>query len=291
MTLNAYKNAGDLETEVIMTRQSHAGSFVIVEGDDDCKFWTARTALGYCELVIGNGKQNVEGALERLDRRSFEGALGIVDDDFDSLQGRQGPSPNLIMTNAHDLECMLLRSAALERVLAEFGNRDKIQKFEQSHGYTVRDALLERGLKFGRLRWLAQRKGWNIPFSDRKLRRFVDPETWNVCVDRLHAETVTLVLSESIDDLNAELGALPSADPWSVCQGHDLVSILRIGLSEVLGDLKSSKGVNDIASMLRSAFDAEELHGGYFGAAIRGWEQANQPYRVLPALTVSSISQ
>jgi len=283
MTLNAYKDAGVIETEVIMTRRLHTGSFVIVEGDDDYKFLTARTALGHCELVIGNGKKNVEGALERLDRRSFEGALGIVDDDFDSLQGRQGPSPNLIMTDTHDLECMLLRSAALEQVLAEFGSRDKIQQFEQSHGYTVRDALLERGLKFGRLRWLAQRKGWNIPFSDLKPQQFVEYATWNVCVDRLHAKTVKLVLSKSIDDLNVELGSLPSVDPWSVCQGHDLVSILRIGLSEVLGNLRASKGVDDIASMLRSAFDTEDLYGGYFGTSIRGWEQANQPYRVLRA--------
>jgi hypothetical protein len=33
--------------------------------------------------------------------------------------------------------------------------------------------------------------------------------------------------------------------------------------------------------MLRSAFDDQELHGGHFGAAIRGWEQANTPYLVL----------
>ena len=281
MTLNAYKDSGVIETEIIMMRQLHTGSFLIIEGEDDHKFWTSRIASGHCELIIGNGKPNVEGALERLDRRSFQGALGIVDDDFDSLQGRQRSSLNLIMTDAHDLECMLLRSTALERVLAEFGNRKKIQDFERIYDCTVRDALLERGLEFGRLRWLVLRKGWNIPFSHLKPQRFMNQASWNVCINRLHAETIALILSEDITDLNTELESLPSADPWSLCQGHDLVSILRIGLLKVLGNLKVSKGVNDIASMLRSAFDDQELQSSHLGTAIHCWEKANQPYRVI----------
>jgi hypothetical protein len=51
-----------------------------------------------CELVIGDGKPNVEGAVVQLDNRGFDGALGIVDDDFDRLQGQPSPSPNLLTT-------------------------------------------------------------------------------------------------------------------------------------------------------------------------------------------------
>jgi hypothetical protein len=281
MTLNAYKDGGVIEAEVIMMRMSHAGSFLILEGDDDSKFWTSRIAVGLCELVDGNGKPNVERALERLDRRRFQGALGIVDDDFDSLQGRPRPSRNLIATDAHDLECLLLRSPALERVLAEQGSRKKIQRFEQTHNYTVRDALLERGVALGQLRWLALRKGKDVPFSRLRPQKFLDRDTWDLSVDRLHEEAIALGLSGSPEDLRAELHSLPRFDPWSVCQGHDLVSILRIGLSKVLGSLKASKGVDDISAMLRSAFDDQHLHGGYLGAAIRAWEQSNEPYRVL----------
>jgi hypothetical protein len=99
--------------------------------------------------------------------------------------------------------------------------------------------------------------------------------------DDFHDAAVRTGAVPSIDDLHAELEALPAADPWSICQGHDLVSILRIGLTRVLGSLKASKGVDDIAAMLRSAFDDQQLHGGHLGAAIRGWEQANKPYLVL----------
>lgn len=253
MTLIGYKDAGVVASEVIMTRQIHSGSFLIVEGEDDHKFWSPRVASGACELVIGNGKPNVEGALICLDRGGFQGALGIVDDDFDSLEGRSRPSPNLISTDGHDLESMLLRSPALDRLLAEYGKVKEIRKFETIHDGTIREALVERGLEFGRLRWLALRGGWSYPFRDRGPDRFLDETTWEVRRDDLHAEIVRTGVFASIEELRAALAALPAADPWSICQGHDLISILRIGLKKVLGDLKSTKGVNDIAAMLRSA--------------------------------------
>jgi len=154
-----------IENEVIMHRQTHRGSFLLLEGEDDHRFWDRRVSQG-CELVIGDGKQNVEGAVRRLDTRRFSGALGIVDADFDRLQDRALPSPNLLATDAHDLECVLLRSPALDGVLAEYGDRAKIRRFEATQGGTVRDALLARGLIFGRLRWLALRRGWNLPFDE-----------------------------------------------------------------------------------------------------------------------------
>ncbi len=281
MTLIGYKDAGVVATEVIMTRQLHAGSFLIVEGEDDHRFWTSRVAQSHCELVIGNGKTNVEGALVRLDRASFRGALGVVDDDFDRLEGRVRPSVNLIGTDTHDLECMLIRSPALERVLAELGSPAKVRELEQREGRSIRDALLERGLAHGRLRWLAQRQGWEIPFAKLGPERFLDRDAWTIAGEHLYDAAVMTGAVPSIDHLRQGLESLPTADPWSVCQGHDLVSILRVGLTKVLGSLKSSKGVADIAAMLRSAFDECELRDGHLGAAIRAWEAGNMPYRVL----------
>jgi len=88
------KNAGHIENEVVMTRRIHRGGFLIPEGEDDHKFWHPRVASLACELVIGDGKQNVEGAIRRLDARNFSGAPGLVDDDLDSLNGRALPLLN-----------------------------------------------------------------------------------------------------------------------------------------------------------------------------------------------------
>ena len=61
--------------------------------------------------------------------------------------------PNVVATDAHDLESLIFRSSSLRSVLAEFGNAEKINRFEDNEGQDVRTALLERALVFGRLRW------------------------------------------------------------------------------------------------------------------------------------------
>jgi hypothetical protein len=38
------KSPGEIESEIIMTRQLHRGSFLIVEGEDDHRFWYQRVA-------------------------------------------------------------------------------------------------------------------------------------------------------------------------------------------------------------------------------------------------------
>jgi hypothetical protein len=103
MDLREYKNPGDIEAEVLMMRQVHDGSFLLVEGVSDVRFWLPRIAAGLCEIVDGNGKPNVVGATLRLDERRVRGVLGIVDDDWETLARRPLPSVNLVATDCHDL--------------------------------------------------------------------------------------------------------------------------------------------------------------------------------------------
>jgi len=206
------RDAGIIENEIIMHRQVHPGSFLILEGPDDQKFWRPWVAPRRCELVVGDGKPNVEGAITRLDTRNFSGALGLVDADFDRLQDQTLPSPNLLATDAHDLKCVLLRSAALERVLAEYGNPAKIRCFEATRGSRVWDALLARGLIFGRLRWFALRQDWSLPFTKLTPEGFTNRDTWEVDRDGLYAVAVAAGVLQSTDTVQAAIAALPDAD-------------------------------------------------------------------------------
>ena len=122
-TLLGEKTPGIIANEIIMSRVLFEGSFLLVEGPDDFKFWQTRICEGLCEIIIAEGKPNLLGAIVNLNARSFVGALGIIDDDGDSLENEQTLLENLIPTDSHDLECLLLQSPAFERgVLTEFGN-------------------------------------------------------------------------------------------------------------------------------------------------------------------------
>jgi hypothetical protein len=277
--LNA-KNPGIIEAEIIMKRQIHKGCFLLVEGPDDSRFWRGRIGEKHCNIVIAEGKSNLVGAIEKLDAKSFSGALGIVDDDCDSLENWRNPSKNLLVTDAHDLECLILRSPTLERgILAELGDPKKIEDFQTETNLTVRERLLENGLPFGRLRWLSKRarQGYKAPKPD----GFMNAAQWSVEECKLMAHAAAQLAQNSPEDLRDDLAKLPEADPWRVCQGHDLLDILRLGLSKVLG-LKSSCATDHLAGVLRAGFQDADFSQTRLYSNICDWQQANAPYRIFP---------
>ena len=276
--LKGHKTPGTLVAEIKMSRMSHEGAFLLVEGKDDIRFWTPTSRRhANCELVDGEGKRNVIEGIQKLDATSFVGVLGIVDNDYDPLIGISIESENLLLTDAHDLECLLCRSSALDKVLAEYGNRPKIERFENKTGDDVRTGLLERALVFGRLRWAAVRSDPVIDLGGFRVPRFVDEKTWIVASEELLCET----LPGSSDDALELKRCIDELDPWYVVHGHDMVEILRIGLRHTLGDIPASVGVKEIGRMLRAAMTPDDLQATKLWRAMRIWEAANRPYMVL----------
>ena len=276
-----HKTPGALVAEVKMSRMSHDGSFLIVEGKDDVRFWTPTSRRhASCELVDGEGKPNVIGGIQRLDVENFAGVLGVVDSDYDLLDGIAVESENLLATDAHDLECLLCRSSALDAVLAEHGSRPKIERFENETGADVHTGLLERALVFGRLRWAAVRCDPVIDLRGLGVPRFVDKDTWTVPSVELICGAL-LDSPEEILSLTHRLDELPEADPWHIVHGQDVVQILRIGLQRTLGEMPPSVGVKEVRRMLRVAMSRDDLQETKLWRAMRAWESANRPYMVL----------
>ncbi len=277
------KDAGALEAEVRMTRSVHSGAILIVEGPDDARFWGGLVDTGACELVIAEGKVNATGAITRLDNSGFAGALALVDDDRDSLLGRGPLSDNLIRTDAHDLECVLLRSPALGRVLAELGDDAKLTRFVQTSGKPVRAALLDKGCLFGRVWWAAELIGHPIEHGIRQVQRYVRQQDWEIDEQQFWAAVVSGAQEPAAAGLRDAAAALPDADPWFVARGHDLVAILRIGLKRALGNIRNSVGPARISQLLRVAFQLEDLDACELGKRIREWEWRTQGFAILAA--------
>lgn len=265
--------------EIKFLRTQHAGSVLVLEGRDDLRFWRSRCHHS-CQLIDGNGKPNVLLGLRRLDEIGFEGVLGVVDSNHDYLADIPLGSNNLVATDAHDLECMLFRSSALDSVLAEHGDHEKVGRFGRAHG-EVRTALLDRGLVFGRVRWAVRelQPSWRLP----ALRRFVDEKSWVVDEDGLIETTASMNEAMSAAVLRRRVADLPRADPWHVVRGHDLLEILRVGLRNVLGNLPATVGVKEIARALRLAMKPADLQSTQLWQDMQRWERLNEPFLVLAA--------
>ena len=264
--------------EVKMMRTQSNCAVLVVEGSDDLAFWRAHKA-DECEPVMAEGKPNAIGCMVSLEAEAIHGVLAVVDADYDVLMGAEMEAPNVLMTDAHDLECMLCRAPAFDRVVGEFGTAEK------TAGLDVRSALLERGLAFGRVRWALARleqdaaERIKMPSVAPLLHQVVDRETWTVDDNRLRA-AIQGELGEDAD-LSDAIAKLPDADPWLVVHGHDMVTLLRMGLLRALGDMQSTQSDADIARALRLAMSGEDLRATALGKEIQAWEKASPPYVVL----------
>lgn len=160
--------------QIRLLRSNFSGTFLLVEGRSDKIFYERFVDKTLCELIVTSGKpsskQRAIEILNILEKSSFQGILAIVDADFDSLQTLLHSSPNLLRTDTHDLETMLIKSPALEKVLNEFGSEEKITKFNKD----IRNTLLKTGISVGYLLWISQCDGLNLTFDSIKFSRFVD---------------------------------------------------------------------------------------------------------------------
>lgn len=281
MTPMDYKSPDIIVSEITMSRRLNASSILLLEGETDISFWRSRVDADRSELVEAKGKNNLLGAITLLDSERVAGVLGVIDDDRDSLGGRRPTSPNVAVTDTADLECLLLRSSAWHRLLAEFGDARKLKAF-RANTSDPRDALLARGIVFGRLRWWAQRESRPVPSDAFGPHRFIDVATWTVREDALY-ESVAAAAALPPADLRAGVAALPAIDPWQVCRGHDLMILLMLGLEHVLGPARGFRKISLKALMqvLRSGFDDASLHATQMWRDMCAWEDRNPAYRML----------
>ncbi|MFM7438848.1 MAG: DUF4435 domain-containing protein, partial [Snowella sp.] len=106
-------------TAIRFRRSTFSGTFLLVEGSTDKVFYERFVNKNECEVITNSipGKQRVIQVLNILENSEFKGILAIVDADFDHLEFSLYNTPNLLRTDTHDLETMLLQSSAFDKVL------------------------------------------------------------------------------------------------------------------------------------------------------------------------------
>lgn len=239
-------NPDTISNTIRMLRSQFSGVFVLVEGTLDSKVYRNILSKDVVYLIFSNGKNNIIEVLSRDEISKLSRVIGIVDRDF---WGITSPSvdlpPNVFITDLHDLECMLIESPALEKVIDILGSPSKIDRL----GCSVRDLLLEQATIIGALRYCSD-------LHDLRLRFKPKSETskhlkWLSFTDRKHlsidlCSLITTVknytglhqLNENItEELVTEILAC-DYDVWHLCNGHDLICLLSIALKSKIGSCK-----------------------------------------------------
>jgi hypothetical protein len=282
--MKKYLNPDSIANEIRMTRGQYKGAFLLVEGSTDALLFE-RLTNGRCKVIFSNGRDNAIKVVEILDSDNINGVLAIVDSDFWFLDGVDPPSPNILVTDGHDLETMLIFSEALERVLAEFGSLKSLQNL----GIHVRHLLIKFALPLGLLRLMSvpNRKNLGLNFKEIRYYNFLDFDKRSVDVKQMVSE---VMLNSRNSKLNAELliSELNTkldedvSEVEHICNGDDLVEILALGLSKVFGNVRSkSLNPHSLRSILRLAYDDRCFSPTNLHAGIKKWELLNPGFPVL----------
>jgi hypothetical protein len=273
----------DIKAEIALL--NHKGSIIIVEGGKDARLFKKFFDNCQCITYPAYGKKNVIEVMPLLHR--YKGILGIVDSDFSRIDGLPCPSPNLIRTDSHDIETMILHSRALESILSEYADQSRLDVLEQQRGKELRQILLESAQYIGYLVYYSNKKAKNWSFEALPFSQFIVSDTLEVdkknLIETLKKNNPSKIIEADLllDELNNYNPK--DYDPWQMCRGHDLVNILFIGLTQtfVAQDRPPVSHPQVLESHLRVAFSDEVFKNSNLYSDIRSWETSNQPFIIL----------
>jgi hypothetical protein len=149
---------------------------------------------------------------------------------------------------------------------------------------------LECALPLGCLRWLSLREDWGLKFEGLDFEKFIEKETLAIDIMKMIRYVRSYTASKSqAPRLNLADGAVLAKiqqvlkeehDPWHICCGHDVVTLLTLGLRKVLGTSKNAE-LEHIATGLWLAYEHTSFAKTQLYAALRAWEQRNVPFTIL----------
>lgn len=279
-------------TEAEFFNAARPTAFLLVEGGSDERFWLARVDPRSCQVRAVGNRDKALAELRTVKAEGKGGFVAVLDADFDRVEDTLAGEPDVVWTDLHDLELMLIASPALDKVLVEACSRPKREKLEAEERCTVREALLSRGLQPARLRWLSRREKLALTFrklspdgtfSFLKYSAFCERTTWKLDVAKLVKTVLDFSTQHRLkpQDLLQRMSALPEVDAWQLCVGHDLVGLLAVGLSSKLGNRNLQ--IEDLQERLRLAFEQSHLEATAMFAALRKWERDNTPFKLFPS--------
>lgn len=274
--------------------QKKPGTCLIVEGDNDIRFFENLIDPQECFLVSANGRLNAVKALSILECQGYAGVLAVVDADYERIRGIPPPSENVLLTDHHDVETMLLVSPALEKLLRSVLPAHQI-RLASELAAELRKRLLKSGTVVGCLRLLSQNRGLWLKFEGLKLSTLVRDDG-TVDPGDLVREVVRLTpgcrLSQATLKKLLVQARLDDCDPWEVCCGHDLTDALVVTLPGAIHEFALNPSQDRLRDEAGSQHVIERRLPLYYEAlhfrrtrlygAISAWETQHVGYSVLP---------
>jgi hypothetical protein len=270
-------------SEVLMLRAENDKTILVLEGSSDGKLLWEFVDHDHCNVVIAEGKENALAAMTVVRVEGTGGVVCIVDRDYDDFLQIDNACDDVIVTEFHDMEQVVLHSNALSKLLREMGSKPKLDNIAAT-GRNPLDIVVEAAYPLGLLRYISLRDNLNLKFEGLSFRAFdrrtIQAQDAHLCRDvKNHSRSAI-----ECNDLLLRLHGAKSNDhdKRMMCCGHDLMVLLGKGLLCLFGN-QGAQSVEkvEIESRMRLAFSWEDFRSTTVYLDLKKWEESNQEYFVL----------
>jgi len=271
-----------IANSIRLLRGNHEGVFLIVEGHSDKLIYERLVNKQEVRVTIASGKNNAIKALSILEKEdNFRRVVAVIDADFSRIEQQIPHSNNLFLTDEHDLEMMLIKSAAFDKLLKERGSEEKIKAFTED----IRETLLKLGQEIGKLRWLSLRNKLDLKFEGLNFKNFIDKENLSINIDKLIISIKNHSQKPSLDEqqIKQDLSVISDEnhDPWQLCCGHDFIGILAIALCKVLGTWNANDVKTEVLEReLRLAYELSYFYQTQIYQLMVNWQSNHHPDQI-----------
>lgn len=266
--------------------------FLVVEGDSDEKFFKKFLDCEKCKVSkIGEGgndrennKKKVLEFIKKQNERRKKCYLGIIDADFDHILQKEETTENIITTDYHDMEMVILNSQPdISSLYAEIADTRLIKEFENNSGQFI-ESVMNVAYEIGILRLACIKRPERSRPSTKDLK-FQSSIRKDFSIN-MH-ELVTRVVKGSDGKCQFEqdleewmnFEKQQNHDKYQVCCGHDVTAILV----QCFSDDEDSLGYgctpllnsSRIESLLRVAYRSDSFQQTKMYTKILEWQKKN----------------
>jgi hypothetical protein len=268
--------------QVRLMRQVQKGAILMVEGGSDAKVFENFIDTRNCDIEVGFGKTNVINAIDRLEDEGFPGVVAVVDADFDRLRAKKYKIENLYFTDKHDLDLTIFSTAALERYINEYSDRELYKSKFKSDISEFRAKMLNATLIVSCCRFISENQALGLYFKDFAMDKFISVDDLTIESDKLISAIISRSSTRCTEiELNRYITTeiANQHDFYQLSNGHDVATMVGISLRKLISSRRDvHTWASEIEAGLRLAFTWDEFIGTDMYKSLRLWESENKPY-------------
>lgn len=284
MTMRESINGDIIANEVRMRQLLFKGCHLLVEGEFDFRLYNSFLDHNTCRIITCNGKENVINCRTSLNNTSTPGVLAIIDADFHHITPTTICN-DTILTDLHDLECMMLQGVALERLLNEFIVPKRFEAWLSKQKTGAIEHLLSICLDIGSLLYHSVQQKLNLTFSELDFTEFIDRRTmaFNILRFVRHIKNKSSRHDLRDEDLIEAIRIIREERfaTWQLIRGHDFIETLSVALRTAWANWSALEVNRErLEQCLRLAYPIGEFMQSNVYRQTKSWENHNHPHIV-----------